>query len=195
MDVTDEGHMRNPHLYPNLQRVNQLLLTMTGFFAVQPDVYEVLVFGSLVTDDYDRWSDLDMLVVTATAEQQRPLFEKLKKTHPMHYHRVFMRDSVSSGSYVSGCTFVGESVFHTLDLNFMDLAERQSPGSLDRFGEIRQLHYMMTIPPATIAPQHVAQSPSPRKPCMRRCCTTRSTRHVRRSGARSAHTPSTMSNC
>jgi hypothetical protein len=45
-----------------------------------------------------------------------------------------------SGGFIPGIVFEDESLFHILDLNFISLAEYQSPQAWERFGMLRELY-------------------------------------------------------
>lgn len=90
--------------------------------------------------DWDRWSDVDLLIVTqAGSGQQWQLFNLLRQHKPILHHHPFILME-PSGGFMPGIAFEDESVFHFLDLNFMALDEFQSPQSLERFGSLRDLY-------------------------------------------------------
>lgn len=138
--------MRNTELYPELHHNRALMKRLTAFFAVQPAVYEVAVFGSLAADLADRWSEVDLIVVTAYMGDQLPVFARLRGTLAVVYHRPFMRDTHVPGAYVSAMLLAGESPFHLVNLHFLSLAERANPSALERYRGLRQLHRMLTVP-------------------------------------------------
>ncbi len=126
-------------IYPDETAPRRILEELTKFFAQFPVVNQVLVFGSMARGDWDRWSDIDMLVVTQVgAGQQWQLFNRLRQHKPILYHHAFVAME-PSGGFIPGIAFENESVFHLLDLNFMSLTEFQSPQVLDRFGQTRNL--------------------------------------------------------
>jgi hypothetical protein len=110
-------------------------------FMMLPFVARVCVFGSLARDEWDRWSDIDMIVVTANQSDFRKVHQHLSQHKSIFHHSGFM---MPIGWCVLGNVFEGESIFHCLDLNFMTLSEYQTEGTLTRFGHISEL-YSATI--------------------------------------------------
>jgi predicted nucleotidyltransferase len=126
-------------IYPDQNALPRLLKELTEFFAQFPGVSRIFTFGSMARGDWDRWSDIDLLIVTRSGSgQQRQLFDKLARHKPILHHHPFV-SMEPSGGFVPGIVFKYESVFHILDLNFMSLAEYQSPQALARFGKLREL--------------------------------------------------------
>jgi len=138
--------MRNTELYPELNHNRTLVRQLTAFFAVQPSVYEISIFGSLAADTADRWSEVDLIVVTVHEVDQLALFMKLRDELPVIYHRPFLRDTHVPGAYVSGILLEDASPFHLVNLHFLTLAEREDPAALARYRGLRKLHQMLTIP-------------------------------------------------
>jgi predicted nucleotidyltransferase len=126
-------------VYPDQNALARLLKELTEFFAQFPSVNRIFILGSMARGNWDRWSDIDLLIVTqAGFEQQWQIFDSLRQFKPILHHHPFI--SVEpSGGFVPGIVFEKESVFHILDLNFMTFTEFQSPQALDRFGPIRNL--------------------------------------------------------
>jgi hypothetical protein len=143
--------MRNVELYPQLQQNRELVKRLTGFFAVQPQTYEIAVFGALAADTADRWSAVDLIVVTAHTEDQPTLFATLRDHHTVIYHRPFMRDPNGPGAYVYGVLLAGVSPFHLVNLHFLTLTERNQPEIRSRYYGIRRLHQMIVAPSPTPA--------------------------------------------
>lgn len=126
-------------IYPDQNALTRLLKELTEFFTQFPTVKQIYTFGSMARGDWDRWSDIDLLIVTRSgSEQQRQLFNKLARHKPILHHHPFVLME-PSGGFVPGIVFENESVFHILDLNFMSLAECQSSQALARFGKLREL--------------------------------------------------------
>ncbi len=118
----------------------RLMKEITGFFSRLDYVLYVEVFGSLARDDWDRWSDIDMIVVTDNRSQFRAAFDNLCQHKAVLYHGPFTPNVDPCGGRILGIVFENESVFHCLDLNFLTITEYQTKGSLSRFGCTRQLY-------------------------------------------------------
>ena len=126
-------------IYPDQNALTRLLKELTEFFAQFPSVKRIFTFGSMARGDWDRWSDIDLLIVTqAGSEQQWQIFNNLDQFKPILHHHAFILIEPSAG-FVPGVVFENESVFHMLDLNFISLTEYKSPQALERFGKLREL--------------------------------------------------------
>ena len=106
---------------------------LTALFASLRYVFSVQTFGSLARDDWDRWSDIDLLLVTASRAQFRAAFDHLCEQKSVVYHAPFAPRVEPSGGRVLGITFEGESVFHSLDLNFLTAGEARTIKAWERF--------------------------------------------------------------
>ena len=126
-------------VYPDQNALIRLLKELTDFFAQSSAVNRIFAFGSMARGDWDRWSDIDLLIVTQSGPgQQWQLFNKLTQNKPILHRHPFIAME-PSGGFVPGIVFEDESVFHMLDLNFISLAEYRSFQALERFGELREL--------------------------------------------------------
>jgi predicted nucleotidyltransferase len=125
-------------LYPEPDRNVRLLDELETFFAGLPAVRRVLVFGSFGRGKIDRWSDIDMLLVTADPTQFGPVFAVLARHKPIRYRGTFTPQVEQGGGRVLGIVFEDESVFHCLDLNFLGEADYLAPGALDRFRHLQE---------------------------------------------------------
>lgn len=126
-------------VYPDQNALARLLKELTEFFAQFPSVNRIFIFGSMARGNWDRWSDIDLLIVTrASSAQQWEIFDSLCQSKPILHHHAFIAMK-PSGGFVPGIVFEDESVFHMLDLNFVSLAQYQSPQALARFGKFREL--------------------------------------------------------
>lgn len=103
-------------------------------------VQRVLVFGSFAREQSDRWSDIDILVVTTNRGQFREVFSGLAEYKPIVWRGRFVPQVQPFGGNILGIVFDGESVFHNVDLNFMTLAEYHKPDALNRFGVLKELY-------------------------------------------------------
>jgi hypothetical protein len=127
-------------LYPAPQRPAQLAALLGGFFAGLPLVRRVVVFGSQATGGGDRWSDVDLVVVTPRLADYRQVLAALGAYKPIVYHAPVRSSPDHPGLHALGIVFAGESVFHSLDLNFIALAAYHTPGSLRWFGPSRECY-------------------------------------------------------
>ena len=127
--------------HPNVNAASRLMQETTDHFASYPFVNHVLLFGSFARGESDRWSDVDMLVVTnGGTSQQWQLFDGLRQHKPILHHHIFTPHAEPAGGNVLGIVFKNESVFHNLDLNFMSLTQFSLQNSLDRFGPTKKLY-------------------------------------------------------
>jgi predicted nucleotidyltransferase len=127
-------------VYPDQTALPRLLKELTEFFAQFPTVKRIFTFGSMASGDWDRWSDIDLLIVAQSGSgQQWQLFNELVRHKPILHHHPFV-SMEPSGGFVPGIAFEDESPFHMLDLNFISLAQYHSPQALERFGELRELY-------------------------------------------------------
>jgi hypothetical protein len=130
-----EHKSRDNLIYPDPLGPPRLLETVTNFLARNVSVERVAVFGSLARGTWDRWSDIDLLVVARGGlPTYRDLFASLCHFKPILYHSPFSPAGNAAGANVLGIVFAGESVFHILDLNFLAPSEYQSAEALARFG-------------------------------------------------------------
>jgi hypothetical protein len=121
-------------LYPDPENNQTLLHTLLQTLGSHPEVQQTYIFGSFARQQKDRWSDIDLLVVTEEREQFGAIYETLMVRKPVLYRSTFTPLAVPSGGRVLGIVFAGESVFHSLDLNFMTAAEFAAEDALKRFG-------------------------------------------------------------
>jgi predicted nucleotidyltransferase len=127
-------------LYPDPAHLPLLLNDLTAFFSQQSSVAQVFAFGSLARQEWDRWSDLDVLVITTAQREFKPVFAQLSQCKPILHHSFFTLRPNMDGAYVLGNVFVDESVFHCVDLNFLSVAQAQVPDALLRFGPLLLLY-------------------------------------------------------
>ncbi len=126
-------------VYPDAQKPMILLREVSSIFTQIPYVSHIYIFGSLVGVHWDRWSDIDMLVVTQKQKQFYEVWEHLHRAKPVLHHHP-LSAGLPSGRHILGNVFIDESVFHCLDLNFLTACEHQQPGVLDRFGSLREIY-------------------------------------------------------
>jgi Nucleotidyltransferase domain len=134
------SHPATALLYPPAGRPAQLAALLCGFFAALAPVRRVVVFGSQATGGGDRWSDVDLLVVTPQLSDYRQVLAALHAYKPIVHHAPVRPSTDHPGLHALGIVFADESVFHSLDLNFMALAAYQAPGALRWFGLTRECY-------------------------------------------------------
>jgi hypothetical protein len=127
-------------LLPDPSANIRLLHNVRNHLSAMSCVQHVIVFGSFAQDRADRWSDIDILVVTANRTQFRVVFSGLAEYKPIVWRGSFVPQVQPSGGNILGIVFEGESVFHNVDLNFMTLAENHMPDALTRFGVLKELY-------------------------------------------------------
>lgn len=135
----------NTLVYPDdkasLRILNELVTLFSGYNIVN----QILLFGSHTRGDWDRWSDIDLLLITSGGfTQQWHLFNVLKQGKSILHHHTFTPHVDPYGSNVLGIVFTNESVFHNLDLNFMSAVEFESSENIRRFGQSKQLYFSET---------------------------------------------------
>lgn len=128
-------------LTPDPQRLLNLRDAIHTILVALPYVARLYHFGSLMRGDWDCWSDIDVLVVTQTRRQFRMAYNALCEQKQIIHRSPFVPQVEPAGGYVLGNVFAGESVFHCLDLNFLTLAEHDSPVAFTRFGELTQVYH------------------------------------------------------
>jgi hypothetical protein len=130
----------NDLLYPNPNRTEELLHDFNEILSQLSFVRRVMIFGSHARHEQDRWSDLDMIVVTNRRQDFVTVYETLCQHKPIVHHNPLTPQVEPCGGHLLGVIFEGESVFHNLDLNFLLVSEYQLPNALDRFGRIKTLY-------------------------------------------------------
>jgi nucleotidyltransferase-like protein len=127
-------------LYPDPARPATLATALCAWFANLPYVQRVAQFGSLVQGTADRWSDLDMLVVTARRRDCRDALAALHEHKPFLYHAPVRKSEKHPGANALSITFAGESPFNCLDLNFIALPDYAAPNSVDWLKPVRDCY-------------------------------------------------------
>lgn len=105
-----------------------------------------MVFGSLARNEWDRWSDVDLIVVTSTQAQFEEVFTRFLQWKPILHHSPLTLRAEADGAYILGNVFVDESVFHCLDLNFLSVTQVQLPAALQRFKQLQTLYSAKDTP-------------------------------------------------
>jgi predicted nucleotidyltransferase len=121
-------------LFPDKSALLNLKTTLCAALAKMPQVYRIMLFGSFAREDYDAWSDLDMLVVTAYQRDFWQVFLQLTHLKSVIHCSPFNPNVQPCGAFILGNVFADESVFHCVDLNFLSLAQLRQSDSLARFG-------------------------------------------------------------
>ena len=127
----------------NPARPHELMLELKAIFSSVIGVSRLYAFGSMARGDWDRWSDIDLLIVTAFEGQFLGVWEAFHAAKPVIHHHPFSR-AEPSGAHALGNVFEGESVFHCLDLNFLTEAEANMSSALERFGPMKELYRFET---------------------------------------------------
>ena len=107
-----------------------------------------MVFGSIARHEQDRWSDLDMIVVTNRRQDFGIVYEALRQHKPIVHHNPLTPQVAPCGGHLLGVVFADESVFHNLDLNFLSMTDYQSTNALQRFGQIKNVYTAKEDPEA-----------------------------------------------
>jgi hypothetical protein len=104
----------------------------------------VAQFGSLVQGTADRWSDLDMVVVTARRGDSRAALAALNAHKPFLHHAPVRKSEKHPGANALSITFADESPFHCLDLNFIALADYATPNAIAWLEPVRDCYVAPT---------------------------------------------------
>lgn len=151
-------------LYPDADRPPRLAAELCTFLAAQPAVRRIIMFGSQARGTWDRWSDLDLLLVTAGEEDYRGVLTALCAYKPIIYHAPVRSSADHPGRHVIGIVFEDESVFHTLDLNFMPVAVYGQAGArawFDTFGPAIDYYVAQESEEPIATPASSAVDPDP----------------------------------
>jgi predicted nucleotidyltransferase len=129
----------NP-LQPSPDALKRLLDDVTTALTQADYMRKSMVFGSFARGTWDRWSDIDLLVVTETRPQFLDVLKQIEAFRPILHRNHFVAHVEPAGGHVLGITFQGESVFHCIDLNLLTVQEYQNADALERFGVIKTLY-------------------------------------------------------
>ncbi len=149
-----------PLLLPDADRPVQLAEELCRFFAALPTVADVLLFGSVAREAADRWSDMDLLVVTTAVPNPPALLHALNRYLPVLHHAPARPSQDHPGGHMIGTVFQQESVFHALDLNFVSLNDCYSWDAYRWFGPLRDASGAADVGTATPADGSVQHRPS-----------------------------------
>ena len=134
--------MKTNLAYPDKQASLRIIEELTILFAQFDFVSHIFLFGSYARGSWDRWSDIDFLLVTGGGfAQQWQLFTALQRQKAVLHHHTFTPKVEPCGAHVLGIVFRNESVFHNLDLNFLSVTEFESQKNLARFGQLKRLYF------------------------------------------------------
>jgi Nucleotidyltransferase domain len=124
--------------FPDPNRAHRLTEELTSFLADLPYVERILLFGSRARHTADRWSDIDVVVVTRSTSDSWLLYKALGNSRPILYHHPLTPHVEPCGGNLLGAVFFGESVF---------------PEAIKRFGEFHELYvcdpHNLAIPTVT----------------------------------------------
>lgn len=127
-------------LQPSPDALKRLLDDVTHALTQAEYVRKIMCFGSFARGTWDRWSDIDLLVVTETRPQFLDVLRRIEAFKPILHRNHFVSHVESGGGHVLGMTLQGESVFHCIDLNLLTSQEYRTDGVLERFGIIKTLY-------------------------------------------------------
>lgn len=147
----------NP-LQPSPDALKRLLDDATHALTQAAYVRKIMVFGSFARGTWDRWSDIDLLVVTETRPQFLDVLRRIEAFKPILHRNHFVAQIESAGGHVLGMTFQGESIFHCIDLNLLTVHEYQNDDALERFGLMKTLYTSDQPMPAGVADKTAVKS-------------------------------------
>ncbi|GEM_PF-3271137 len=127
------------YIYPSNNRPkilqNEIILKLS-----QLDfVHKIYSFGSLQSNQWDRWSDIDLIAITESQSDFYELRTDLNHWKLIRHHHPLLPAN-PNGHHLLGIIFQDESVFHCVDLNLFTYQEIKKTETLERFGNI-QLEY------------------------------------------------------
>ena len=125
--------------YPDQFGPRRLSELFCRFFAGFSCVRRRLLIGSLARGDWDRWSDVDLLLVVDTIPGDcYGLFAGFLREFPLVHHGFLASDPSGKTACVLGNAFQDESPFHVLDLNFVSAQEFDPATVRERFGAMKE---------------------------------------------------------
>ena len=102
-------------------------------------VEQIIAFGSLARGDWDRWSDIDLLLIVQNHADVLTLYEVIKQEKQILYnHPLTLAEPY--GVHCLGTIFEDESVFTCVDFNFLSMADARQPDALSRFAQVEILY-------------------------------------------------------
>jgi len=132
-------------IYPLENRPKTLQQDIVQLLAELDYVQAIYSFGSLLGDGWDRWSDIDLIVITSCHAGFYSLKRTLHQAKPIRHHHPLL-PAEPNGHHLLGVIFEDESVFHCVDLNLFtpdEVADRQA---LERFGAIQLVYKASELP-------------------------------------------------
>lgn len=134
---------------PDKNAPERLLSNLCEVFYRHAGVACVAAFGSLADNQWDQYSDVDLLVVSKTRLiDAQVLYAYLMENKPVLCRGPYGRAMKTAGSCILGIVFENESVFQKLDLNCMTVDEYANPDNLSRFGILKEIYCGDAIPAA-----------------------------------------------
>jgi hypothetical protein len=112
----------------------------TAYLARSSTVERVLLFGSLARGEWDRWSDVDLIVVTAARSRFTDTIEVIHAYKQILHHNPFEPHAQLGGGHLLGVIFTDQSPLQNVDVNFFSLTELESPDALARFGKVQEIY-------------------------------------------------------
>lgn len=123
-----------------LQILQKLQEELASIFETHHGVEQIFAFGSIPEDRFDKYSDIDFLIITKDdSTDAGDLYHHLIQYKPVLCRGPFGRDARPCGNYVLGIVFSDESIFHKLDLNCLTVNEFKNSSNLERFGFIQKV--------------------------------------------------------
>lgn len=142
--------MKLTTLQPDPKELEILRDDLIGHFSQFELVHKVYSFGSLVRADWDSWSDIDLLLITSRNPTLKELLATLSSYRSLLHRSNFAIQEQPVGGYLLGVLFMGSSVFHNLDLNFMTIKQHTVPQNLEKFGKLELLYQNVEKPIQTM---------------------------------------------
>ena len=117
---------------PSVAARHSLSSQLSNFLSDLPDVERCFAFGSETRGDHDRWSDIDLLLVVSRFPACCwDVLAALSAYRPWRKHTMVAFSATTA--CMLGTVFRGESVFHKVDLNFMETQSFERGEDLARF--------------------------------------------------------------
>jgi predicted nucleotidyltransferase len=137
-------------LYPSADAVLALLDEVTRVLVQSSLVRTIMCFGSVARGTPDRWSDIDLIVVTDTRRAFVDVLDCLQQHKPIVHRNQFVPYAEPSGGHILGILFEGCSVFHCIDLNLLTWQEYTAAELLARFGVTKEIYHSAVV----VMPEH-----------------------------------------
>ncbi|MDA0815836.1 MAG: hypothetical protein O2924_04640 [Chloroflexi bacterium] len=106
--------MNEDPLFPYRTTPGRIALDLIDALSACPAVSRIAIYGSLVGDNHDAWSDVDAFCAVEGADGAWQAAAALRRAIPLRWHGLFNGVAAPSGRH----WLLGESVFHPIDLSF-----------------------------------------------------------------------------